>query len=247
MVLAAVPALIAISVKTTLSQPGSDAPDFFRSITQNGLFVSLAALTIELALFLPLAVSVVAGDSVAGEANIGTLRYLLAVPVTRGRLLVVKYAGIVAGAFAATFVVTATGMILGLILFGGGSLTTLSGTQVSFTDGLLRVLLAAVYLSCGLASLGAVGLFFSTLTEQPIGAMVTTVMFSTASYILDSIPQVSWLHPYLITHHWLDFGDLFRDPIAWNNIVAGLLLAAGYTAVFFAAAWARFSGKDVTS
>ncbi len=83
LVLAAVPVLISISVKSTLSQPGQDAPDFFRSITENGLFVALAALTIELGLFLPLAVSVVAGDSVAGEANIGTLRYLLVVPVTR--------------------------------------------------------------------------------------------------------------------------------------------------------------------
>ena len=94
LVLAAVPVLIAISVKSTLSQPGQDAPDFFRSITENGLFVALAALTIELGLFLPLAVSVIAGDCVAGEANIGTLRYLLTVtPVTRLRLLLVKYAG----------------------------------------------------------------------------------------------------------------------------------------------------------
>ena len=191
--------------------------------------------------------AVVAGDSVAGEANIGTLRYLLTVPVTRGRLLAVKYAGIVVGAFIATFVVAATGVVMGLILFGGGSMTTLSGTQISFTAGLVRVLAAAVYLACGLAALGAVGLFFSTLTEQPIGAMVATVVFSTTSYILDSIPQVSWLHPYLITHHWLDFGDLLRDPIAWNNIIAGLGLALGYAAVFLAAAWSRFSVKDVTS
>jgi ABC-2 type transport system permease protein len=247
LVLAAVPTFIAIAVKTSLSQPGADAPDFFRSITQNGLFVSLAALTIELGLFLPLAVSIVAGDSVAGEANIGTLRYLLTVPVTRGRLLAVKYAAIVAGAFIATFVVTTIGAILGLVLFGGGPMTTLSGTQISFGAGLLRVVGAAAYLSCGLAALGAVGLFVSTMTEQPIGAMVTTVVFSTTSYVLDAIPQVSWLHPYLITHHWLDFGDLFRDPVAWNNIGAGLYLALGYAAVFTAAAWARFSGKDVTS
>jgi ABC-2 type transport system permease protein len=246
-VLAAVPVLISIAVKSTLSQPGADAPDFFREITQNGLFVSLAALTIELGLFLPLAVAVVAGDSVAGEANLGTLRYLLTVPVTHTRLLAVKYAGIVVGAVVATFVVTLAGMVMGLILFGGGSMTTLSGTQISFLAGLFRVVLAAAYLSCGLAALGAVGLFFSTLTEQPIGAMVTTVVFSTSSYVLDSIPQVAWLHPYLITHHWLDFGDLFRAPIAWNNIAAGLYLAIGYAAVFFAAAWARFTTKDVTS
>jgi ABC-2 type transport system permease protein len=247
LVLAAIPTFIAIAVKTTLSKPGQDAPDFFRSITENGLFVALAALTIEIGLFLPLAVSVLAGDSVAGEANIGTLRYLLSVPVTRLRLLAVKYAAIVVGAFIATFLVTLVGMLMGLILFGGGSLTLLSGTQVGFGAGLLRVFGAAAYLACGLAALGAVGLFASTLTEQPIGAMVATVLFSSTCYILDSIPQVSWLHPYLLTHHWLDFGDLFRDPIAWNNITAGIYLAAAYALVFFALAWARFAGKDVTS
>jgi ABC-2 type transport system permease protein len=246
-VLAAVPVLIAISVKSTLSQPGQDAPDFFRSITDNGLFVALAALTIEVGLFLPLAVAVVSGDSVAGEANLGTLRYLLVVPVTRLRLLVVKYAGIVVGAFVATFVVAGVGMAMGLVLFGGGSMTVLSGTQISFTAGLLRVLMAAAYLAVGLAALGAVGLFASTLTEQPIAATIVTVMFSSASFVLDSIPQVSWMHPYLLTHHWLDFGDLFRDPIAWNNIDAGLWLALGYVVVFFAAAWARLTTKDGTS
>ena len=247
LVLAAVPVLISISVKSTLSQPGQDAPDFFRSITGNGLFVALAALTIELGLFLPLAVAVVAGDSVAGEANVGTLRYLLVTPVTRTRLLLVKYAGIVVGAFIATFVVSLVGMLMGLILFGGGPMTLLSGTQISFGAGLFRVVLATVYLALGLSALGAVGLFASTLTEQPIAAMIVTIMFSSTSLVLDSIPQVAWLHPYLLTHHWLDFGDLFRDPIAWNNILAGLGLAASYAVVFFAAAWARLTTKDITS
>lgn len=246
-VLALVPVLISITVKSTLSQPGQDAPHFFSSITGNGLFVALAALTVEIGLFLPLAVSVVAGDSIAGEANLGTLRYLLTVPVTRWRLLMVKYAAVVCGAFVATFTIAVVGMVMGVILFGGGSLTLLSGTQISFDAGLLRIVLATAYLAVGLAALGAVGLFASTLTEQPIAATIATVMFSSASYLLDSIPQVSWLHPYLLTHHWLDFGDLLRDPIAWNNIVAGLWLAAAYAVVFVAAAWARLSTKDVTS
>ena len=247
LVLAAVPVFISIAVKSTLSQPGQDAPEFFRSITENGLFVALAALTIEMGLFLPLAVSVVAGDSVAGEANIGTLRYLLAVPVTRVRLLLVKLAAITIGAFVATFTVAVVGIVMGLVLFGGGPMTLLSGTQVGFGQGLFRVALAGAYLACGLAALGAVGLFVSTLTEQPIGATIATVIFSSTCYILDSIPQVGWLHPYLLTHHWLDFGDLFRAPIAWDNVQAGLYLAVAYVVVFSAAAWARFAGKDVTS
>src|SRR5215207_448755 len=94
--LAAVPIVIAVAM--TVSTPdGSDGggPNFFAQITGNGFFVPLAALTVELALFLPIAIAMLAGDAVAGEANVGTLRYLLTVPVGRTRLLAVKYAGIV--------------------------------------------------------------------------------------------------------------------------------------------------------
>src|SRR4051795_10521616 len=245
-VLAAVPVMISVAVKTSAPHRG-DGPDFFTSITENGLFVALAALTLELGLFLPLAVAAIAGDSVAGEANIGTLRYLLTVPVQRARLLGVKYLAIVLFALVATLTVTMTGVLMGLALFGGGSMTLLSGTQIGFAEGLLRVLLASVYLGLCFASLGAVGLFVSTLTEQPIGAMIAVVIFSTASFILDTIPQVSWIHPFLITHHWLAFGDLFRDPVAWEGIRQGLYLAAGYTLVFWLAGWARFAAKDITS
>jgi ABC-2 type transport system permease protein len=248
-VLAAVPILVSVAVK--LSSPhgggGQDGPDFFGSITENGLFVALASLTLELPLFLPLAVAAISGDSVAGEANIGTLRYLLTVPVDRSRLLRVKYAAIALFALAATLVVTVTGIVMGLALFGGGSMTLLSGVQVGFGDGLLRVILASLYLAACLASLGAVGLFVSTLTEQPIGATIAIVMFSTASFILDSIPQVGWLHPYLLTHNWLAFGDLLRDPISWTGVEHGIYVAVAYAAVFWLLSWARFGAKDVTS
>ncbi|MGI9156886.1 MAG: ABC transporter permease [Marmoricola sp.] len=247
LVLAAVPVLVSISVKVSSSGGQGDGPDFFTSITDNGLFVSLASLTLELGLFLPLAIAAVAGDAVAGEANIGTLRYLLTVPVDRTRLLGVKYLSIVIAALAATFVVSVTGIVVGLALFGGGDLTLLSGTVIGFWDGLFRVLLASIYLAVCMASLGAVGLFLSTLTEQPIGAMISVVVFSTASFILDSIPQVGWIHPFLITHNWLTFGDLLRDPVAWGGIWHGVFVAVTYAVVFWCAAWARFAAKDVTS
>ena len=85
-VLAVVPIVLAIAVR--LSEPsGGDGPPFIGAITGNGLFVAFAALAAELPVFLPLAVAVIAGDSVAGEANIGTLRYLLTIPAGRTRLL----------------------------------------------------------------------------------------------------------------------------------------------------------------
>src|SRR5262245_11397261 len=115
-VLVAVPVIMGISIK--VGGGGDGGPDFFASITENGFFLALAALGVELGLFLPIAVAAISADSVAGEANTGTLRYLLSVPVHRTRLLVVKYAAIVVFAFAATLLVAAAGILLGLALFG---------------------------------------------------------------------------------------------------------------------------------
>lgn len=247
LVLAGPPLLIATAVKAGASRPERQAPDFFGSITDNGLFVALAALTIEMGLLLPLATSLVAGDSIAGEAHGGTLRYLLTVPVARTRLLLVKLAAIVAYVVAGTFLITAVGMLAGVALFGGGQLTTLSGSTLDTTTGVTRVLLAAAYLAVCLSSLGVVGLLFSTLTEQPLAAMLVTVVFSTTSFILDTIPQVGWLHPYLITHQWTAYVDLFRDPVDLTNVGHGLYTAAAYAVVAFLAARARFLAADVTS
>jgi ABC-2 type transport system permease protein len=250
-VLAGVPILVSIAVKVSPPTGGGggdgDGPNFFTSITSNGLFVALAALTLELPFMLPLAIAAISGDSVAGEANIGTLRYLLAVPVHRTRMLAVKYAALVVFAFAATALVAVVGSVMGLALFGGGDVTLLSGTQVSFGEGLLRLLLVVAYLGVGLCTLAAIGLFLSTLTEQPIGAAIALLILAIASQILDNIPQLDWLHEYLPTHYWLAFGDALRQPIATDGMAHGVLSAAVYIAVFLAAAWARFSGKDVTS
>lgn len=246
-VLAAVPILIAVSVKVSDDGGASGGPSFFDAIIGNGLFVALAALTVEIGLFLPIAVGAISADSIAGEANTGTLRYLLAVPVQRTRMLAVKYAAVVIFAVAATMLVAVVGAVIGLALFGGGPMTLLSGTVVPFGEAVLRILAVCGYVSVALAALGAVGMFVSTLTEQPIGATIATVMLTISSHILDTIPQISWLHPYLLTHWWLAFGDLLRDPVAVTSIRPGLLSAGAYIVVFLAAAWARLSNRDVTS
>lgn len=255
-VLAAVPLIIA--VVTRIWPPaggpgggpggeGGEGPSFFNDITSNGLFVALTALTAELPLFLPLAVAAIAGDAVAGEANQGTLRYLLAVPVHRTRLLLVKYAGVVIFAFAAALLVAAVGTVAGLALFGGGDVLLLSGTTVGFGEGLLRLLGVCAYIAVGLSALGAIGLFVSTLTEQPIGATIATMILIVVSYILDVIPRLEWLGPYLPTHYSMEYGELLRDPVSFAALQPGLFSAACYIVIFLTAAWARFAGKDVSS
>ena len=245
-VLAAVPVILAISVRVSSGSQGA-GPDFIIGITGNGLFVAFAALALELPLFLPLAVSAISGDAVAGEANLGTLRYLLAIPAGRTRLLVIKYAAIVIFALVATLLVALVGSIMGLALFGAGDMTLLSGTQTSLADGVWRLVLSSLYLAAGFAALGAIGLFVSTLTEQPIGATIAIVLVNVMMFILDSISQLDWLHPWLLTHWWTAFGDLLRDPMATESIERGLITAVVYAGLFWLAAWARLSTKDISS
>ena len=143
--------------------------------------------------------------------------------------------------------VAVPGAVIGIALFGTGDLTTLSGSQIPFAEAVWRVVLVMLYLAAGLAGLAAVGLFISTLTEQPIAASIALLIFTILSWILDAVPQLGWLHPWLIVHEWLAFGDLLRDPIAWENVLRGLFVNGVYAVVFWLAAWARFSSKDITS
>jgi ABC-2 type transport system permease protein len=246
-VLALVPILIAVAVKLSGAAEPGEGPPFLAGITFSGVFVALTALTVVLPLFLPLAVAVTAGDSVAGEANTGTLRYLLTVPVSRTRLLVIKYAGIVAYCLAGTLVVAAAGLLVGLILFPVGDVTLLSGATVSYSSGLARLLLVALYIAAAMAAVGAIGLAVSTFTESPMAAMATTAVLSIASQVVDNVPQLHVAHRWLFSHYWLRFGDLLRDPVDWHSVAGGLGAAACYIAIFSAVAWARFSGKDVSS
>lgn len=247
-VLAAVPILIAVAVRVAAppENPG-EGPPFLYDVAGNGVFVALTSLTVVLPFFLPLAVSVVSGDSVAGEASLGTLRYLLTVPVSRTRLLAVKYAATVAYAVAAAFTVAAVGVGIGSLLFPVGPVTLLSGAQVPLGSGLVRVLLVALYVAAMMAGLAMIGLFVSTLTESPIAAMATTAVLAVTSQVLDAVPQLDWLHPWLFSRYWLDFGDLLRDPVATAGPIRGLLVTAAYGLVFGSLAWARMTTKDVSS
>ncbi|MGF9649333.1 ABC transporter permease [Pseudarthrobacter oxydans] len=245
--LAAIPVLVAVAVRISSTVPPGRGPAFLDRITQNGLFVAFTAMLVSVPLFLPLTVGVVAGDTIAGEANMGTLRYLLVAPTGRVRLLLVKYAGALAFCLAAPVTVGLAGAAIGAALFPVGPVTLLSGDVIEPPEAALRILLIAAYLAVSLAGLSAIGLFLSTLTVVPVGAMAATVVVSVVSQVLDQLPQLEWLHPWLFSHYWLGFGDLLRQPVLWDSFASNALLQAGYVAVFGALAYGRFVTKDVLS
>jgi ABC-2 type transport system permease protein len=253
-VLAAVPVLLGLVLRFSSGAGGSgggggngNPPAFLNQVTGNGVFLAFLALVVESTLVLPLVVAVVAGDSIAGEANRGTLRYLLAVPAGRTRLLGIKLVATVVFCVGACLLVSAVAVAVGAILFPIGPVTLLSGIPVSLGAGLLRLLFVALYLAVAMAALGAIGLAISTFTEHPIGAIAAVLVIAVASQVMDSVSQLDVIHPYLPTHFWLSFDSLLRSPVEWPELGHGLLSFAVYIVIFCSIAWARFTTADVTS
>lgn len=249
-VLNALPVLVALLlVITDLAPRPGEGPPFLSAVLTNGALFPLAALAIVLPLFLPIAVAVVAGDAVAGEAQAGTLRYLLARPAGRTRLLVAKLVSVLAFVFVTVLVVAAVGYALGTTLFEAQPVigTSVSGTSLTPEEIGQRTLLAIGYVTVSMLGVAAFALFFSTLTDSPLGATLGALAVLVTSSLLFTLDAASPIAPYLPTRYWLSFVDFFRDPILWRDITRGIALQGVYVAVLLAAAWANFTTKDVTS
>ncbi|WP_205315364.1 ABC transporter permease, partial [Nonomuraea lactucae] len=246
-VLACVPVLLGVALRIASSGDEGGVGGIVADVAGNSLMLAFASLSFLVVLLMPVAVSVVAGDSIAGEAGTGTLRYLLAAPAGRTRLLAVKYLNAVVFSFAVAGVVALSALATGLALFPVGPVTLLSGTTVSVADGLLRILLSVGYVGAGMAALAAIALALSTFTEVPIGAIAGTVVVVIVSQVLRAIPQLDGLAQYLLPTWWNGFDGTLRSPIDTGSLTEGLLVFGAYIALFGSVAWARFSGKDITS
>jgi ABC-2 type transport system permease protein len=256
LLLCTLPAIVAVVLATAnFPPPSGQGGAFLSAVLRNGSLYPAAALALVLPVFLPLAVAVLAGDGIAGEAATGTLRYLLARPVGRTHLLVAKLVALCAFILLAVVMVVITSLVVGVALFGTGAeavgqpgaVTALSGVTLSPFELVLRLLGSMGYIVASMLGFGAIALFLSTLTDSGLGAALGCLAVLITSSVLQTLDAAAPIKPYLPTNYWLAWIDFFRDPVFWHSIEKGLLLQAGYIIVFFGAAWANFSTKDVTS
>ena len=248
-------------VVTHLAPPPGQGPALLSAVLSSGSLFPAAALAIVLPIFLPIAVAVVAGDSIASEAGTGMLRYLLARPVGRTRLLAAKLAALIAYVLSAVVLVALTAYLTGTLLFGSQPVsagpnglavsnlaaTSLSGTGLSPAQILLRTLGAVAFITVSMLGVGAIALFLSTVTDSALGAALGALAALITSQVLVTLNSAAAISPYLPTRYWLAWLDFFRQPILWRNIDRGFAVQAVYVAVFLAAGWAHFATKDITS
>jgi ABC-2 type transport system permease protein len=264
--LCGLPVLVAVFVAVThVVPPPGQGPTLLSAVLSNGSLYPAAALAIVLPIFLPVAVAVVAGDAIAGEAGSGMLRYLLARPVGRTRLLAAKLAALVVYTLVAVVAVAVTAYITGRLLFGsqplvvtnsGGTTptiivahaaTSLSGTALTPADILMRTIGAIAFIGVSMLGVGAIALFLSTITDSSLAAALGALAALVTSEVLVALNAAASVSPYLPTRYWLAWVDFFRQPILWRNIDRGFAVQGVYVVVLLAAAWANFATKDITS
>lgn len=245
-VLAVVPIVVGIALRV-VGSGDDEMSGLIQDVAGNSLMLTFVSFSFLVLLLMPVAVSVVAGDSIAGEAGGGTLRYLLAAPAGRTRLLAVKYLNAAVYGYAVTAVVALSALVTGLILFPAGDVTLLSGSTISMADGLVRIAIAVGYVGAAMAALAAIALALSTFTEVPIGAIAGTLVLVIICQVLRAIPELGAITPYLLPTWFTNFDAVLRSPIDTGALGEGLLAFGAYIVLFGSIAWARFSGKDITS
>ena len=162
-----------------------------------------------------------AGDSVAGEANWGTLRSLLVRPVARPKLLRSKLAVAVMLAVAATIAVPLTGLVAGTIAFGWHDVGMPFFGSIPAAEGLGRLVVATAYVAWGYASIVAFAFLLSTLTDTPAGAIGGAIGLGVASQILDAISALRDIRFGLPTHYWTSWTSLSGAVAMRSRVAAG--------------------------
>jgi ABC-2 type transport system permease protein len=246
------PFVVALFIAGTDIASGPEENNAFLAVVlTRGALYPAAALAMVVPLFLPIAVAVLAGDSVAGEASVGTLRYVLVRPVGRTRLLIAKLVSVTVFTLMAVVLVVLTSLATGLALFhdtaAATTVVSLSGANLSTGQIVARTCASLAFITISMLGVAAVAIFLSTLVDSPLGATLGALAVLIASTLLVTLRAATAIRPYLPTRYWLAWVDLFREPILWRDVTRGVGIQAAYVAVFLLAAWANFMTKDVTS
>jgi ABC-2 type transport system permease protein len=247
-ILLVLPILIALAFKIGGgSDTAGGGPALVDLATTGAVNFSLFTEFASVGFLLVVMVALFCGDTVASEANWASLRYLLAMPVPRARLLRQKLIVALTLSFAANLILPAWGMVVGAFFFGGDPFRSPLGGTFGFTESLGRLAIVIAY-ACGQSLVvAALAFLLSVSVDNPLGAVGGATMLIVVSNILDSITALDPYRRFLPTHFQFSWLDALGPDIAWDDMMRGTGLALCYAAVFFAIAWLRFDRKDITS
>lgn len=246
-IMALLPVILVISFAFGSNQGSRGAVSLVDLATSGAINFAMVSLFFSASFLVIVVISLFFGDTIASEASWSSLRYLLAMPIPRMRLLRQKV--VVAGilSLAALIVLPVTALLIGSIAYGTGPLATPVGEQFTFGEGLIRLALIVAYVIVQLSWVAGLALLLSVLTDAPLGAVGGAVLISILSQILNQIDALGDLRNYLPTHYSFAWTGTLVDPIRWDDMIRGGFTSLAYLVVFGTLAVLRFRRKDITS
>lgn len=228
-------------------EDGDQAPGFVDLAQQGAANFTVFTLFASTGFLLVVLVALFTGDSVPSEASWATLRYLLAAPVPRGRLLRVKLVAAALTSLSALVALPAWSLVVGAVFYGLDEYQGLAGDRLSWAEIGVRLAVIVAYLFVSLAFVAAVAFFAGVLTDAPLAAVGSAVLVTIVSNILDSIPALGDLRQALPTHEQFAWAEALQPDIVWSGMVSGALWSIMYAVVLLSASFVLFSRKDVLS
>ena len=217
----------------------------------NGYLVTYLVLQ-SLLIHIPLLVALVAGDVLAGEANMGTMRLLLTKPVSRWQVVIVKYIASVLYALLLLVWLAVVGLGLSLLLFGTGDMINMKSDAFIMlleNDILWRYMLAFAFAALAMATVAALSVFMSVFADNSIGPIIGTMGVIVVLTIFSNleIPLFNMVKPYLFTTHMIAWKGFFDAPVPYDAILHSVLVLVAYIVVFIGATIVVFNKKDIQS
>jgi ABC-2 type transport system permease protein len=237
-------ATVALYLSNGTDNGPRDTLPLLAGFLKNGLVIPLFTVLILGAFLLPLATSMVGANTIAGEAEAGTIKTVLSRPVRRGTLLTAKWATSVLYVAAVLAVVFVVGLVAGMIAFGIHDINT---PIISFTVGhtLWLTFLAYVLQLVSMTAVLSFAIMLSTMTNSSLTAAVGSLVIVLVVEILLQFSYFAFLRPYVFTDYFSSGSKLFLSPIPWGTIVKGVFCSAAWSAGFGLVAWWRFGRRDI--
>ncbi|MDT8915045.1 ABC transporter permease subunit [Amycolatopsis sp. PS_44_ISF1] len=241
------PFILVVAFEVGQSSPNARSGGFVDLATASAPNFVVLALFVSGTFLLPMIVALFFGDTVASESSWSSLKYLLAIPVPRHRVL--RQKAIVSGLLSAAALVLLplVSLLVGVLWYGTGDAISPTGDSVSFGPSLVALALSTVYIVVQLAWVAGLALLLSVSVEAPLGAVGGAVLVAILSQILDQITALEGLRNYLPTHYSFAWIDLISTDVDWSDMAGGVLSSLIYSTVFLLLAGRRFARKDITS
>lgn len=230
-------------------EPGQDngRVNLMDSATASGANFAAVNLFASAGFLLVIPVALFFGDTVAAEASWSSLRYLLAAPVPRARLLWSKLVVALGLSLAALVLLPVVALAVGTAAYGWGPLQLPTGGTLSAGTAAQRLVIVVAYVLVSQLVTAGLAFWLSTRTDAPLGAVGGAVFLTIIGSVLDEVTALGDWREFLPAHWQYAWLDAVQPRLQWTDMIQGTALSVTYALVLFALAFRGFARKDVVS